>query len=123
MSRFHSHSPYLFRIAAFLALLAMLAPICTSLGHNPAAVQSFIHICGLDQHAGGDSGKAPAHKLPSCPICQSLHFLGNGIVPSEVVVVLITDLSLPTYIFTEGDFLLTLSGPPQAQPRAPPILI
>lgn len=114
--------PLLYRFAGLLALLAMLVPVGTSLVHFPAA-QSFIHICGSGGHADNDQGKDPAHKSPSCPICQSLHLWGGGVLPPEGVVVADMALAAAAYFTAASDFFLNLATAPQARPRAPPAFV
>jgi len=123
MSSLRSRFPSLHRFAVFLALWAMLVPVGTGLIHSPAAAQSFIHICGIAGHTNNDQGKDPAHKLPSCPICQSLHLLGGGVMPPDAAVVADIPFVTATYDFVDSDFLLKLTIIPQARPRAPPSLV
>jgi hypothetical protein len=122
MPTLRSRFPLLHRFAIYLALLAILVPLGTSLVHYPAAAQAFTHICGIDTHAPGDQSKDPAHKLPSCPICQSLHLLGGGFVPPEAVAVADRPVAVAIYISADVSYLLKLVVAPQARPRAPPLL-
>ena len=112
------------RFAAFLALLAILVPVGTSLVHSPfpasVAAQSFIHICGLDSHAKQDPGKDPAHKLPSCPICQSLHLLSGGFVPPAPILLAATPPAAAPALPALADLLVKRSLTHQARSRAPP---
>ncbi|MGB9153468.1 MAG: DUF2946 family protein [Alphaproteobacteria bacterium] len=122
MPYLRSRFPSFYRFAAFLALWAILVPMGVGLVHTPAAAQSFIHICGAGEHTNNDQGKEPAHKLPSCPICQSLHLLGGGFVPPDTVVVAGRPLVTAVYISADYNFFVRLPVVPQARPRAPPVL-
>ena len=115
---------WFFRLAAFAALVAMLVPTATGLVHQPAAVQSLSRICGVDQPSShGDPQKAPVHKVPFCPICQSLHLLGGGFVPPDAVTVIAVVSGVGAEVSADSAFLLTPLLPPQARPRAPPVLV
>ncbi|MGB9152184.1 MAG: DUF2946 family protein [Alphaproteobacteria bacterium] len=117
-----SRFPAFYRFAAFLALWAILVPVGTSLVHSPAAAQHLIHICGAAEHTNNDQGKDPTHKLPSCPICQSLHLLGGGFVPPDAVEIAALPSVAAIYVSAEHDFFVKLPVAPQARPRAPPVL-
>lgn len=115
--------PALYRFAAYMALLAMLVPLGTILVHHPEAAQAPVHICNMDMHYEGDQGKAPAHKTPSCPICQGLQLLSGGFVPPAIVGVAPVAFAAAIYIFTERIFPSRPLFAPQARPRAPPELV
>ncbi len=112
-----------FRLAAFAALVSMLVPMATGLVHHPAAVQSLVRICGIDQQSHSDPQKEPTHKVPFCPICQSLHLLAGGFVPPEAVTVIAVVSVFRAELPAKGAFLLTSLFAPQARPRAPPVLV
>ena len=122
MLHLRSRFPSLYRFAAFLALWAILVPVGTSIVHSLAAAQHFIHICGAGEHTNNEQGKDPTHKLPSCPICQSLHLLGGELVPPDAVVVAEIPLVAAIYISADYDFFIKITVAPQARPRAPPVL-
>ena len=100
----------------------MLVPIGTALVHQPTA-QSLIHICGVDRQSSGDQNKTPAHKLPSCPICQHLHLLGGGFVPPDAAVLVALSLPSIPVISTGHIFYLKFKLAATARPRAPPTLV
>jgi len=123
MPSFCSRFPLLYRLGAFLALWAILVPIATGLAHYPSATQAIAHICGVDQQGNDGQGKAPTHKLPSCPICQSLHLLGAGALPpSTFSVALLSFVRFESRV-ADYDPLLKPVAVPQARPRAPPVLV
>jgi hypothetical protein len=109
------------RFAALLALLAMLVPLGTALTHHPAGIPSLIRICGLGYGDFSGKEKAPTHKMPSCPVCQSMHLLGGGFIVPPPLMFVSTGLALVTSISIYRAFLLQLDTAPQARPRAPPI--
>ena len=43
--------------------------------------------CGMQDNAGKQNSDADksSGKMPSCPICQGLHFLNNGFVPPSII--------------------------------------
>jgi hypothetical protein len=126
MSYLLSRFPSFYRFAAFVALLAMLVPLWTSLVHHPEAAQDVTHICdsGMPGMQGSDhSGKAPAHKTPSCPICQGLHLLSGGFVRPVVAAVAPVSFASTLYVSTERTFSVRSVLAPQARPRAPPIFV
>ena len=122
MSCLRSHFLSLRRFAAFVALVAMLVPLVTGLVHTPSA-QPLFRICGIDQPTNGDHGQSPTPKAPFCPICQSLHLLGDGFVPPNAVMVLAAPVFTATDRASDEAFLLTPQSSPQARPRAPPSLV
>ncbi len=125
LSRFH-HSKH-FRRAAWVAVMAVLLQILVPLIHHP--VQVFdgknLHICGLNNHLPSqpDNEKAPAQKSPACPVCQTLHMLGNGFVtPHAPVITEVYIAANPVYDFTNKPVIPRLISP-SARPRAPPTLV
>jgi hypothetical protein len=125
MPYLRSRFPSLYRFAAFAALLAMLVPAATSLVHHPMAAQALVHICGMDMgaHDSGDRGKVPAHQSPSCPICQSLHFLAGGFVPPNLIAVTAIPFTVAIDAPAERISFARLIITPQARPRAPPAFV
>jgi hypothetical protein len=75
----------LFRSAAKLALFAILLQVLLPLIHHPAqaaqAMPEGIHICSVVHHAPGTTEQDKNQTTKAqCPICLSLHLLGNGYV-------------------------------------------
>ena len=94
MFRRRKHSA--FRRASWLALVAILFQVLLPVLHHPAAAMlgSQRDMAGAgnlclapigNPTAPTDSDKAPAHKLPPCPICQTFQMLGAGFVPSSPI--------------------------------------
>jgi hypothetical protein len=121
MLYFRSRFPLFYRFAALLALIAILVPAGTILTHNPATPQLYAHICGVD-HPNGHHGKTPAHKMPVCPICQSLHLLSAGFVQPDVATAIDMAFVATSYLATFSEFLLKRAFAPQARSHAPPAL-
>ena len=116
----------IFRRAGLLAVMAMLLQILVPLIHHPVLasnVNEGISHCGMQ---GGmppvpaHTGKTPASKIPSCPICQSLHLLNGGFAPPNTVKLVTSDpvrqvYQLPLLSFVPRRILIT------GQARAPPV--
>ena len=81
---------------SWVAALAVILPILAPLMHQPAGM-AFAQRATLDLAANmcvapgnpvappSDPDKAPAHKQPPCPICQTLQMLAGGYVPPSVI--------------------------------------
>ena len=78
-----------FRRAAWLALVALFLQIMVPVLHHPASAAQRGGIAAADlclapgslPQAPTDTDKHPAHKLPACSVCLTLHMLGGGFVP------------------------------------------
>jgi hypothetical protein len=121
------------RPAAWLALLAVWLQALLPAVHHPAGMamaggfsalelSSFCHAPNPAGTAPTDPGRAPAHSLPACALCQAVHAIGGFTPPPPLAV---GSTTLPRDIaFATPD---QASEPrrqqhsPQ-QPRAPPIL-
>jgi hypothetical protein len=123
---------------AVLGIFALLAQLSLPTVHHAAMAASAgqlisaraaalfggdVPICLTqqpDKPAGsGIPSQAPSHKVPACPICQTLHALGSLLPPAGIV---IAEGPPPA---TTSDVLLrapiiahTLN--PTSRPRAPP---
>ena len=101
----------------------MLAPIFIGVVHHASAQTFFSHICGMGQTTG-DTQKSPLQKTPSCPICQGLNLLGNASPPPvDAVTFVAQSYAGETPFFTHNIVLVPTILSPQAQPRAPPLLV
>lgn len=121
---FIQHHRKNFRRIGWLAIVAVLLPTLVSLVHHPVQkrdVVAQLQTCPMHGTMPVDNEKAPASKIPSCPICLSLHLLGGGFVAPELV-------ALTAVLHDHQVFQLSeLSFTPHrsistGQPRAPPVL-
>jgi hypothetical protein len=120
----------LIRRAAWLALFALLLQTLVPLVHQPAAMASaagqVIRICSsLARGAGesSDADKSATHKLPSCPVCQSLKLLAGGFVTPVPVAFFADAERLADYAPHHAAITITPWRISVAQPRAPPTLV
>jgi hypothetical protein len=123
MMTFRSRFPDFFRFAALLALWAILVPVGVSLLPMPMAMPDGMHNCGMADHGDNQPDKNSDHKLPSCPICKSMHLLGGGFVPPEFVALVEAPHVAAICVTANYESYLKLIIPPQARPRAPPTLV
>ncbi len=121
MSFIRTRFPRLYRATAWVALLAMLVPMFVMLAHQPAMAQAAVHICGAEQSNTGGHDKAPAHKLPACPVCQSLHLLGGGSVPPDAVAVAAVSFVAFAPVISVSDFVPASASTLLPPARAPPV--
>ncbi len=97
-----------------------------ALGEAGAGIQSSICLAPTVAAEGGHDvdphDKGPAHKPPTCPLCQAAHAIGGFVPPSAAVVISGVRYGFIPYIPTD-------TAPPRlvfrsnAQPRGPPAAI
>jgi len=86
-------TPRSLRPSGWIALLAILLQALLPAWHHPAdASPSGLgagllarNLCVAPGSAPSEPAKQPAHHLPVCPICQTLHMLGGGFVPPDPI--------------------------------------
>lgn len=110
-----------------LTLLALILQMLVPIFHSPFRndLLNTIHQCSLLDHGAThhSSDKSQSEKSTPCPLCQTLHLLGCGYLPSSDVVATLAprdskeNLFL-VHVFLRGPILIL-----KAQPRAPPSLV
>ncbi|MDR3448260.1 MAG: DUF2946 family protein [Alphaproteobacteria bacterium] len=133
MFRLRSRFAVFYRFVAYVALLAMLVPMGTMLVHHPAVASAPMPMamsmpgCDMGMQEGTQDktapAKAPAHKMPSCPICQSLHLLGGGFVPPDNIIVSAAVPARGDFVVHERVFFIHAAPASQGRPRAPPVSV
>ena len=116
-----------FRRAAWLALFALFLQTIVPVLHHPAsaALPDVVsaNLCmapGSPPVAPSDPDKLPAHGTQTCAICQTLHILGGGFVPPDVVAVApavqlgTVSITIPAVAILDGRAVS------QTRARAPP---
>jgi hypothetical protein len=111
-----------FRLAAWLALWAMLLPAVLTLVHHPAslggAAQPICHVA-----LGGDHKQTPAQEKsqPSCPICLGFSLLAQGFVPTDTLTLAVVRPAAERLAEFHRSFVV-FDPATAAWPRAPPVL-
>lgn len=122
-------SGWIRRIGSHLGVLALLVQCVVAATHFPAlALSPFADPaawCISGDVPGGHDlpGNSGSHKLPPCPICQSMQSVGMGLPPATPVAIPVGfTIYLPPFAETDT---LPASRPEYlpANPRAPPTTI
>jgi hypothetical protein len=118
----------IFRRTAWIAVWALVLQMLLPLIHHPAAAKAGppdgLRICavmGLMPTGKAEPSKTPVSKIPSCPICQTLHMLNGGFVPPDISVLAIpSEHDGSVGVVAVANILphIIITG---AQPRAPPV--
>ena len=119
-----------FRLSAWIAIWAIWVQALLPIAHHPASMALGQYLADSEQNlclSGAGSpispdDKGPAHKLPTCPICQAAHAIGGFVPPN------LAKLALPLRYAIVSTVLLDIAAPrplvrAAAQPRGPPFLI
>lgn len=114
----------------WLALLALWVQALLPAVHHPASAMTGPFAFGIVSSLclapgnipAGPQDKGPAHKLPPCPVCQTLQILAAGFAPADAIAI-----PLPRYAGVAAPIAAThIVRPPRlhskAQARAPPVL-
>jgi hypothetical protein len=111
-----------FRLAAWLALWAVLLPALLPLVHHPAALAGAMQpICHMAM-GGGDQSSAPEQeKSKPCPICQGLSTFAQGFVAPELVTLAVIEPTSVAVAQARQSFVVFIPAA-AAWPRAPPAL-
>jgi hypothetical protein len=123
------------RFAVFLALLAMLAPLGVGIVHHPQAMampmrmdmpmsaSMSMPMPGMRQKADSGHAEKVPHKMPPCPICQTLHMLAAGFITPDLPVFATPDFPSVAFSLSDSAFDLWPAHITPAQPRAPPLSV
>jgi hypothetical protein len=116
----------IFRRAGWIAFLALMLQVVLPLLHPAMAASvasnQHIRLCSVASKST-DAEKSSPQKMPSCPICMSMHMLSGGsLVPPDVVIAVLqlrgfTIIPLPQ---VKIEIIRTAFS---QQPRAPPSLV
>ena len=116
------------RKGAWSVLLALWLQALLPLAHHPAdmgmaGVADLLvahNLCLAPNSAPPEPGKAPAHHMPPCPICQAVHAIGGFAPPAPMM------LAEPRFFARVALAALVAQAPPgsthvRPQPRGPPL--
>jgi hypothetical protein len=122
-----SHRP-MPRLAVWLALLALWLQALLPAVHHPAGAMSGLfgfgagNLCTAPGSApAAPQDKAPNHKPPPCPICQTFQILGAGFAPPAPIAIPLPHLrELAAHTILS---ITRIAERPRSRPRAraPPV--
>jgi hypothetical protein len=117
-----------FRLSAWIAIWAIWVQALLPIAHHPASLALGQYLSDTEHNlclggAGSPASpddKGPAHKLPTCPICQAAHAIGGFVPPN------LAEFDLPLHYAIVSAVFLDAPVPRRmarvvAQPRGPPL--
>ena len=117
-------------MSAWIAIWAIWVQALLPIAHHPASLALGQYLADTENNLclnstgspASPDDKGPAHKRPTCPICQAAHAIG-GFVPPDLA-----KLDLPLRYATVSAVLPDAPAPRRlvrmaAQPRGPPLPI
>jgi hypothetical protein len=99
--------------------------------HHPAGMALAGGLGAIDQrnlcHAPGpvspdEPGKAPAHSMPACALCQAVHAIGGFAPPQAIALAPVTAYQEIALVPPASQAVIAAWRHRLQQPRAPPVL-